>query len=130
MRSLAPFGMSLPDVGTGRCVRALIGRVDDAETGSGFAHGAASSKQSGAEGVVLPLSGHVVPCASAPVTGQSVGVVLDARTHNVAGESKAPATTSSRWCAGVRRVGRQTNVSSRENCAGPLAGIGGFFGRQ
>jgi len=46
MRSLAPFGMSLPGVGTGRCVRASIGRVDDAETGSGFAHGAASSKPS------------------------------------------------------------------------------------
>jgi len=78
MRSLAPFGMSLPGVGTGRCVRASIGRVDDAETGSGFAHGAASSKPS-------------------------------------------------RWCAGVRKVGRQTNVSSRENCGGPLAGIAGFF---
>lgn len=47
MRSLAPFGMSLPDVGTGRCVRALIGRADDAETGSRVRPGgAASSKPS------------------------------------------------------------------------------------
>jgi len=81
MRSLAPFGMSLRGVGTGRCVRASTGRADDAEAGSGFVLGAASSKPS-------------------------------------------------RWCAGVRKVGRQTNVSSRENCAGPLAGIGGFFGWQ
>lgn len=78
MRSLAPFGMSLPGVGTGRCVRASIGRVDDAETGSGFAHGAASSKPS-------------------------------------------------RWHVGVRRVGQHA-ASSHENCAGPLAGIGGFSG--
>lgn len=41
MRSLAPFGMSLRGVGTGRCVRASTGRADDAETCSGFVLGTA-----------------------------------------------------------------------------------------
>ena len=80
MRSAIPSGMLLPGVGTGMGVRASIGRVDDAETGSGFAHGAASSKPS-------------------------------------------------RWHVGVRRVGQHASPV-RENCAGPLAGVGGFFGRQ
>jgi hypothetical protein len=79
MRSLAPFGMSLPGVGTGRCVRASIGRVDDAETGSRVRPGGAASSK------------------------------------------------PSRWHVGVRRVGQHASPV-RENCAGPLAGIGGFSG--
>lgn len=116
---------------TMRCMGVSTERPDDAETGSRVRPGgAASSKQSGAEGMVLSLSGHVVPCASAPVTGQTVGVVLDARTHNAAGESKAPAATSSRWCAGVRKVGRQTEASSRLTCGGCVRNeptTAGFF---
>ena len=47
MRSAIPSGMLLPGVGTGMGVRASIGRVDDAETGSRVRPGgAASSKPS------------------------------------------------------------------------------------
>jgi len=81
MRSAIPSGMLLPGVGTGMGVRALIGRVDDAETGSRVRPGGAASSK------------------------------------------------PSRWHVGVREVGQHASPV-HENCAGPFAGIGGFFGRQ
>ena len=60
----------------------------------------------------------------------SIGRADDAETGSRVRPGGAASSKPSRWCAGVRKVGRQTNVSSRENCGGPLAGIGGFFGRQ
>lgn len=107
MRSLAPFGMSLRGVGTGRCVRASTGRADDAETCSGFVLGAASSKP------FHQGSGRANP-----------GFTRAARRAPWLG-----AWHFSRWHVGVRRVGQHA-ASSHENCAGPLAGGGGFLGLQ
>ena len=108
MRSLAPFGMSLPDVGTGRCVRALIGRADDAETGSRVRPGGAASSKPFHQGSGCANPGFTRAARRAPWLG---------------------AWHFSRWHVGVRRVGQHASPV-RENCAGPLAGVGGFLGLQ
>ena len=114
MRSHAPIGMSLPGVGTGRCVR-VTERAGDAETGSGFAHGAASSKQSPASaafmfrrsnplprradagawhlspaGGRLPRRNRVAPSDPAVRVGAIVDVRLQPSIHSAAGRGHLP----------------------------------------
>ena len=115
-------------------VRDSNARAGDAETGSGFAHGAASSKLFGAitgdaptpavtrlaPSVIRVGSGRFIECNASLVRTK-----LSALTHRVGNEKscgmgrgmpvrvKAPAR--SRWCAGGRRVGQQTERFLPEN---------------
>lgn len=141
MRSLAPTGMSLPGVGTGRCVRVPTERVDDAETGSPVRPGGAASSELSPASVAVASFRLWYPLPRRTDAGawrlSPAGGRLP-RRNRVApsdpavriGATNSPIVALATMRAAIPlRAGGDTRGFGRSslNCAGPVTGAGGFF---